>query len=126
IRVLKLKLGTAYMEIRCSLVHISLGDEEHIPYEAISYTWGKYYANPLHDGRVAGQLSQYIVCNGTWTRVSSSLSHALQTFRLPDRARILWADALCINQQDDEEKSYQVGLMQSIYRRAAHVLVWIG
>ncbi|KAF2675717.1 HET-domain-containing protein, partial [Lentithecium fluviatile CBS 122367] len=113
IRVLRLEPGWAYLKIRCSLIHINI-DDDHVPYEAISYTWGK------------DQRFEQIICNGSWTSVTRSLAQALQMFRLIDRARILWADALCINQEDEEEKSWQVGLMRHIYTHAFHVLVWIG
>lgn len=39
--------------------------------------------------------------------------------------RVIWADALCINQQDDKEKSHQVKLMASIYSRASRVVIWL-
>jgi len=39
---------------------------------------------------------------------------------------ILWADALCINQTDDEEKSWQVAMMGDVYRAADQVIVWLG
>jgi hypothetical protein len=35
----------------------------------------------------------------------------------------LWIDALCINQEDDEERSRQVALMKDIYRQANEVVV---
>ena len=37
-----------------------------------------------------------------------------------------WIDALCINQQDDAEKSSQVGLMREIYSAAEVVMVFLG
>jgi hypothetical protein len=39
---------------------------------------------------------------------------------------IIWADALCINQSDDGEKTSQVGLMRDIYRDAKEVIAWLG
>ncbi|PNP60666.1 hypothetical protein FNYG_14603 [Fusarium nygamai] len=38
----------------------------------------------------------------------------------------LWADALCINQDDLAEKSVQVRLMRRIYQQADSVLIWLG
>jgi hypothetical protein len=46
--------------------------------------------------------------------------------RLPKSTRIVWTDAICINQKDNEEKSYQVPLMGSIYSLARRVVVWMG
>ncbi|KOC14041.1 hypothetical protein AFLA70_24g004692 [Aspergillus flavus AF70] len=39
---------------------------------------------------------------------------------------MLWVDAVCINQQDEQEKGYQIQLMPTIYSRASHVIVWLG
>jgi hypothetical protein len=58
--------------------------------------------------------------------VTKNLHAAL--FRLRDRSleRILWIDALCIDQKNVEEKGQQVQLMAKIYSKAARVLVWLG
>lgn len=47
-------------------------------------------------------------------------------FRLPDRVRLLWIDAVCINQHDQDEKSRQIPFMGQIYSGAFRVLVWLG
>jgi hypothetical protein len=122
IRVLKLEPGYVYMKLRVSLLHINLDDPAHLPYEAISYTWRAYYSFEAHKD----DWKEVIICNGRYVRITRSLFHALSVFRRVDRARIIWADALCINQKDEEEKGYQVGLMQQIYKRAFHVLIWVG
>jgi hypothetical protein len=38
----------------------------------------------------------------------------------------IWIDAICINQQDNEEKDHQVQHMGEIYRNAKLVVVWLG
>ncbi|KAJ9663577.1 hypothetical protein H2201_005538 [Coniosporium apollinis] len=40
--------------------------------------------------------------------------------------RLLWIDALCINQKDNDEKSSQVMMMRDIYAHAKNVLLWLG
>lgn len=40
--------------------------------------------------------------------------------------RVLWVDALCINQGDEVEKSHQVRLMTEIYRSTWRGLAWLG
>ncbi|GAB1204173.1 hypothetical protein APSETT445_002822 [Aspergillus pseudonomiae] len=40
--------------------------------------------------------------------------------------RLLWIDAVCINQKDDQEKSHQIQLMRTIYGEAWRVIVWLG
>jgi hypothetical protein len=38
----------------------------------------------------------------------------------------LWADAICINQEDIVERNHQVQLMRDIYRSAELVVAWLG
>jgi hypothetical protein len=40
--------------------------------------------------------------------------------------RILWIDAICINQEDNAEKGQQVQSMAKIYAKASRVIVWLG
>ena len=54
------------------------------------------------------------------------LDSALRYIRLPDRERIIGADAICINQQDLQEKGSQVEMMRNIYMTAVQVLVRLG
>ncbi|KAF1844392.1 HET-domain-containing protein, partial [Cucurbitaria berberidis CBS 394.84] len=84
------------------------------PYEALSYVWGP------------PEPSTKLLCNGHSILVRSELANALTKMRLRDSTRIVWTDAICINQDDDEEKSLQVPLMGSIYSLAKRVIVWLG
>lgn len=38
----------------------------------------------------------------------------------------LWVDAICINQNNNDEKTSQILLMGDIYATAQHVIVWLG
>lgn len=38
----------------------------------------------------------------------------------------LWIDALCIDQENDVEKSYQIPNMRFVYSKAAMVIAWLG
>jgi hypothetical protein len=85
-------------------------------YEALSYVWGA--PDP--------STNSQIHCNGEAMTVGFELGRALRRLRLPRSTRIVWIDAICINQNDNEEKSYQVPLMGSIYSLARRVVVWLG
>jgi hypothetical protein len=64
--------------------------------------------------------------NGRSTRITQSLAIALSSLRTEDTDLILWADALCINQQDPVERTVQVQLMRQIYESAQRVILWLG
>ncbi|GME51545.1 uncharacterized protein K452DRAFT_207083 [Neofusicoccum parvum] len=85
-------------------------------YESISYVWGDQTDICA------------IICAGRALRITRSLHGALRTVRPAhgSRPRLLWADALCINQANPQERGNQVQLMRSIYALAARVLVWLG
>ncbi|GIZ46884.1 hypothetical protein CKM354_000999000 [Cercospora kikuchii] len=91
-----------------------------LPYEALSYTWGT-----SQKGRTVCYRSGR---NGrTTVPVTDNLFKALRGLR-PRRGkpRIIWIDALCINQADLQERSAQVRFMPDVYRWAEVVNVWLG
>jgi len=83
-------------------------------YEAVSYCWG----DPEDESPIS--------CNGKQLFVPRSLESALRSMRYYDRPRILWADAICINQNDDREKEHQVQLMRTIFSQAQRTLIFLG
>jgi Heterokaryon incompatibility protein (HET) len=89
--------------------------QKRIEYDASSYCWG---TGPAHD---------VIWCNAHELKISSTLAAALRSFRssLLQPPRFIWVDAICINQEDPEEKARQVQIMLSIFRKAKSVLVWL-
>jgi Heterokaryon incompatibility protein (HET) len=93
-------------------------------YEALSYSW-----HELEQTRSDGsflQGSDNILCNGTQIEVQPNLAQALRYLRRHASLRVLWVDAICINQADLAERSGQVQIMQSIYSQAARSLIWLG
>ncbi|KAI4159509.1 MAG: hypothetical protein LQ342_006510 [Letrouitia transgressa] len=102
--------------IHCHLEHVPFGEksENRHTYEALSYTWG----DPA-DRRV-------IFVDGDSVPITRNLDIALRYIRNPSEPRVLWIDALCIDQNNLEEKAQQVGMMKDIYREASQVLVWLG
>jgi hypothetical protein len=58
--------------------------------------------------------------------VTVNLHEALSHLRDRSIERIIWVDAVCINQNDGEEKGQQIQLMAKIYGQASRVLVWLG
>ncbi|CAH0055481.1 unnamed protein product [Clonostachys solani] len=83
-------------------------------YEALSYTWGETL--PKFDIRV----------NGFGFQIGGNLHSALRHLRYQDQRRRLWVDAICINQDDIQEREEQVSIMRGIYGTASSVVAWIG
>jgi hypothetical protein len=100
------------LPLHCKIFHVSLN--ENPQYMALSYTWG--------DPRD----TQTIIIGNTPVPVTRNLHSAMHHLLHGTNTKVVWIDALCINQTDDEEKSWQVQLMKEIYQRADHVSVWLG
>lgn len=100
--------------VRCEMFTCSLRNCP--PYFALSYAWGD-----ISDTRkiLVGREDISI-------RVSASLESALRALRDLKKSRLLWADAISINQHDPSEKADQVRLMTRIYQKAESVAVWLG
>lgn len=81
-------------------------------YEALSYVWGTEMVD--------------VVCDGKRFSFPHSLYLALVGLRDSTQVRSVWADSICINQADDQEKSLQVRMMHKIFRQAHRVLIWLG
>lgn len=58
--------------------------------------------------------------------MTQNLGAALPYLRLKDRDRVLWIDAICVNQQNLEERSQQVERTAEIYSKASKVVAWLG
>ncbi|KAK7697571.1 hypothetical protein SLS64_013390 [Diaporthe eres] len=58
--------------------------------------------------------------------IGENLKDALVRLRKVDLARIIWIDAICINQDDIKERNHQVCIMKKIYSKATEVIVWLG
>jgi hypothetical protein len=98
--------------IKCRMIHAAF--KEKPKYESLSYAWG--------DGRA----TEKIFLDGQVFLVSSSVSLALRHLRDDTKERILWIDAISINQEDVHERNRQISIMPFIYTRAQRVLVWLG
>jgi hypothetical protein len=112
IRLLELDPGEESDPLVCGLTTVNLEDAPH--YEAISYVWG------------SPTIKVNITCGGKQLGITPNLRAVLQRVRLPSKKRKLWADAICINQEDLNERASQVRLMRRIFGDARRVLAWLG
>lgn len=116
IRLAIIEPGAEEDDIRCRILQ---GNIENIGnYEALSYAWGDA------TNRVP------IILDDKTFEVTPNLESALRNLRNPGsdpgQTRAFWIDAICIDQENDEERSAQVQRMRSIYQLATRVVIWVG
>lgn len=100
--------------LRCKLEHAPLSDAS---YSAISYLWGQQDDNRAHvevEYSTKDQTTGEIHTQPFSTTIGENLALAFTHLRKDDEDLRLWADAICINQENDIEKSWQVQLMGDI------------
>jgi hypothetical protein len=114
IRVLDLRPGTGDAPLSGQLRHVFLDESKKPHYETISYAWGE---TDLFDNiSVVGQNIHIPVSAGS----------ALRCIRFPDKTRTLWIDCVCINQNNEHEKTHQVSLMADIFQKSCRTLAHLG
>jgi hypothetical protein len=113
-RVLHLLPGTGNDPICTELNIQDLEDAVKNEYACISYVWG--------DVTVTRPISIY----DEQLQITTNLANCLYHLRDPQDAVVLWIDAICINQDDLDEKLFQVALMKEIYSRGSTVFIWLG
>ena len=93
---------------------ISLVKNEGHYYEAVSYCWDD-------------ERKLYLIhVNDRPYYITDSVNKFLRYRRDKDQSVTLWIDAICINQDDHEEKQMQVQLMREIYLCSNRLTVWLG
>ncbi|OWY45675.1 hypothetical protein AALT_g10500 [Alternaria alternata] len=85
-----------------------------IAFNALSYIWG------------SRDMRHTIECEGKTIRIVPNLHRFLQLLRQSGHVEPLWIDAICINQDDPQEKYHFVSTMATIYHTAQQTLCWIG
>lgn len=106
--------------IVCKLVTYPVDDERsgsHF-YECLSYVWGTETYTKDIEIHVEESIVQF--------EATPNLYEALLHLRDAFFEQILWIDAVCINQSDEDEKNKQVAAMARIYGLAKRVVVWLG
>ncbi|KAI1340885.1 heterokaryon incompatibility protein-domain-containing protein [Xylariaceae sp. FL0016] len=101
----------SYMEF--AMVTLSLDETPVQPYFAISYVWGQ------------ASKTRPIIIDGLVVDVPRNATRVLERlqFQVGD---LVWIDAICINQQDQVEKGFQVAFMKDVYSKAVEVRIWLG
>ncbi|KAF2676833.1 heterokaryon incompatibility, partial [Lentithecium fluviatile CBS 122367] len=97
--------------MRCNLRNVQLNHS--LKFHALSYVWGT--EPPTHSITVNEKVD-----------IKSNLYSALRRIQSQFTDLELWCDALCMNQDDSEEKNREVLRMGDIYRSAERVVIWLG
>ncbi|KAK8087691.1 hypothetical protein PG997_002652 [Apiospora hydei] len=85
-------------------------------YNAISWCWGD----------ASAPKSKHITIQGRSLPVSETAHDAIMEVCISQKKWRIWIDAVCINQDDLDERNQQVAMMSSIYKKSAMTLVWLG
>ncbi|KAL9127020.1 MAG: hypothetical protein Q9175_007817 [Cornicularia normoerica] len=110
--------GAFGTKVRVSLRKAVLSKSVVPEYEALSYTWGS--AADLDYIYIQEAEGESVLA------ITQNLAEALQYLRYEDTSRVLWIDAICVDQSNISERGHQVVRMAEIYPRARRVLVWLG
>ncbi|KAH8767361.1 heterokaryon incompatibility protein-domain-containing protein [Diaporthe sp. PMI_573] len=118
--------GAEKFNIRGELEIVDLDNPDHIQFDALSYRWG----NPSQKRPILCPHS-----NVELQATSNCISAISHIYRLHCRRHryyneshplAIWIDAICINQEDELERSNQVRLMGRIYANARETYFWLG
>jgi hypothetical protein len=114
IRLLTLQPGSDDDMLFCTLATAYLDTSTPPHYETISYVCGNQ------------ENKAPINLHGSEVQVPATSEAALRRMRRKDRPRILWIDAICINEADVDERGHQVGIMYEIYTHTRHNCIYLG
>ncbi|KAF4977315.1 hypothetical protein FZEAL_6138 [Fusarium zealandicum] len=112
IRLLEVLAGDPKTPLCAHLNEASLDDKPI--YTALSYVWGKEPA------------TEDIQIDGYSFKIRPNVSTGLHRLRKMIGTFKIWIDAICINQNHDDERSAQVSMMRWIYESARHTIVYLG
>ncbi|KAF2096472.1 HET-domain-containing protein [Rhizodiscina lignyota] len=118
IRLLRIFPGSRFEDQL--VVELVTADLSYPPsYDALSYTWGDDTGNI--------DRSEKLPCkNGGIICITKNCEAAIRRLRLPRKNRLVWIDAVCIDQISNIERTHQVSLMSKIYKSAQKIIVYTG
>ncbi|KAF7538178.1 hypothetical protein G7054_g3146 [Neopestalotiopsis clavispora] len=93
-------------------------DDLNTHYAALSYVWGS--STRTNSIKLLSGQTEHLFA------LTSNLHMALTDLREEHRQVWIWADAICIDQDNNEERGHQVKMMGEIYRNAGCTVIWLG
>jgi len=139
IRLINLYPGGFDDTIYCTIYHVNVDERRpRTQYTALSYVWGDptqetktiqfcYHQPSTTENACTWPSAPFAGadCYRSF-QVTTKLERALRHLRDRTSERILWVDAICINQSDVKEKLSQIELMSEVYNNAVEVRIWLG
>ena len=108
IRLLSFSTGLEELHI----IHTNL--DKAPSYTSVSYSWNDQ------------QRDHYLHLDSHKLKIIENLQSGLPYLIKEASTQFLWADGICIDQENVEEKAIQLPLMREIYTRCQECLVWLG
>lgn len=125
IRLIRILQGNYDDRLRCEIFQSYLDRDIGVPYEALSYAWGKRNIPTVSMDIINEQNKPFA---SLW--ILPNLCEILKHLRHTNQDRIVWVDAICIDQAGShvslKERTHQVGQMRLVYKEAERVIVWLG
>ncbi|KAH7377612.1 heterokaryon incompatibility protein-domain-containing protein, partial [Pyrenochaeta sp. MPI-SDFR-AT-0127] len=135
IRLIKLYPGEFRDRIEIEIKTVEFDRFDTPPYFALSYTWNDSHHDRLvvegkrismeNPMRLEYDFRHPVWCGDRRLLVSTNLRDALRRLRHPTQPQTFWINALCINQDDLDERASQVLIIQRIYHKATMVKMWL-
>lgn len=116
IRLVELRAGDTHASVEICRHIVPFNNK--VKYDALSHVVGQPNSSASVNERLGSRLSKL--------PVSQDLESALRQLRYPDQDRMMWIDALSINQDNVDEKSREIQRMGQIFERAQNVCIWMG
>ncbi|RYO97939.1 hypothetical protein DL765_010984 [Monosporascus sp. GIB2] len=123
-RFISLEPGEEKDLIQCIIFKGHAAGEGSVKYDALSYLWGSPVVNSPEIPKILLITRDRSI--KIEIEVTPNLEAALKHLHLKNESRILWIDAICINQKDEKEKDVQIARMGDIYKNAQRVRAWLG
>lgn len=118
IRLLNLRGGKPGDIIKADLETVNVREGRDHGYDAISYTWAD------ENGDATKCCSLEIGSHGLLLPITRNCDAVLR--RVQKYTNRVWIDAVCINQNDIQERAKQVDLMSMIYTGASRTFAYLG
>lgn len=89
-------------------------------FDALSYTWADEQGDAARSGKI------YSVPDFSIIGVTKNCEMAIRRLRHPKKERRVWIDAVCIDQDNAQERTHQIAQMSSIFTSARRVIAYTG